>query len=112
MKNIETDEFEKMLENKNNLEIIDVREKSEYDIIHLKDSKLIPMSEIQNKIDEIDWNKKVIFICRTGSRSGIMANILSNQNREILNLRGGLFDCYRSGKCQLEILKNQIEGYF
>ena len=112
MKNIEISEFKEMLEDRDSLEIIDVREKSEYDIIHITDSKLIPMSEIMSKIDEINWDKKVVFICRSGARSGMIANLLSGQNKETINLKGGLFDCYKNGECQLEILKEQIGRYF
>lgn len=51
------------------LELIDVREPSEFQEIHVIGSKLIPMGEIERRFKEIDWSKEVIFICRSGGRS-------------------------------------------
>jgi rhodanese-related sulfurtransferase len=56
---------EKFLNNRDNLEIIDVREEYEFDQIKIKGSKLIPMQSLQNHLNEINWDKEVIFICRS-----------------------------------------------
>jgi rhodanese-related sulfurtransferase len=56
---------EKFLNNRDNLEIIDVREEYEFNQIKIKGSKLIPLNSMQNHLDEIDWGKEVIFICRS-----------------------------------------------
>jgi rhodanese-related sulfurtransferase len=79
---------EKFLNNFDNLELIDVREKSEFEQIKIKGSKLISMGELENKISEIDWNKEVIFICRTGSRSGYVTRILNENGYNSTNLAG------------------------
>jgi len=113
VKNINAQDLKELLKNRENLEMIDVREPSEYRIIHLKGSKLIPMNELEDRANEIDWNKEVVFICRSGSRSGIMANFLARPDREIKNLRSGIYECFRDNECpDLEILKDEIHMYF
>lgn len=73
-----------------NLEIVDVREEDEFKIVRIKDSKLIPMGEIMNSLDRIDWNKKIILVCRSGGRSSYIANLLSNIGKNVTNLDGGI----------------------
>jgi len=70
------------------------------------------MNEIQERADEIDWTKEVVFLCRSGARSGVVANFLNETDRKISNLRSGIYECYRDGNCELEILKEQIGMYF
>jgi len=110
---IRAEELRAMLKTKKDqLEIIDVREQDEYDAIHIKGSKLIPMGELQERINEINWNKEVVFICRSGSRSKMAAYIMGGDH-EIKNLRYGIYECFADGKGEhLEVDKEMIEGYF
>ena len=52
------------------IELIDVRGTGEYDDVHLREAKNIPLHILPVRIAEIDKNKKVVFICRSGGRSG------------------------------------------
>ena len=102
-----------LLTSKNKIEIIDVREPDEYKIIHLKGSKLIPMNELPGKLNEIDWDNEVVFICRTGARSKLMADLVAKTGMEVKNLKYGIYECFKDEKCtDLEILEDEIEGYF
>ncbi len=95
IKNISGKEFKKMIEDeKDNLEIVDVREKAEYDLIKIKNSKLIPLSQIGSRIDEIDWSKKVVLVCRSGSRSGYVASMLVSGGKKVANLENGIYELY------------------
>ena len=60
-------------------ELIDVREDFEFAEANFKTSKNIPMSLVILKLNEIDFSKKVIFICRSGGRSSMMAKLVSKQ---------------------------------
>lgn len=113
MKNISSKEFRKIFdEEKESLEIIDVREKEEYDLIKIKGSKLIPLSQISSRLDEIDWNKKVVFVCRSGSRSGYVAQMLAQSGKDVINLSGGVFEL-NLDKCDcLEKQPGCCGGYF
>lgn len=91
-KNINHHEFKELIKKeKENLEIIDVREEYEYRTLRVENSKLIPMGEIMENLDKIDWNKKVILICRSGARSGYIAQALADTGRDVTNMTGGIF---------------------
>jgi rhodanese-related sulfurtransferase len=63
-------ELETLIKNKADIELIDVREKSEWDQIRIPGAKLIPLSSIEFRIGDIDFSKPVYIFCRTGGRSG------------------------------------------
>lgn len=52
------------------LELIDVREPQEFSEIRLKASKNLPLSGLSADSRDIDWSKDVVFVCRSGARSG------------------------------------------
>lgn len=113
IKNIKGKELKEMIKNApNDLEIIDVREKDEYDLIKIKNSKLIPISEIGARIGEIDWIKKVVLVCRSGARSNYVAQILATNGKDTINLEGGIYELDLD-KCDcLEKDPDCCEGYF
>lgn len=93
IKNITSHEFKKMLgENPDKLEIIDVRESDEHAVVKIRNSKLIPLSTIPISLDEIDWSKKVILVCKSGARSSHIAKLLSNAGKDVHNLTGGVYE--------------------
>ena len=115
IKNISADELRNLIKNeKDKLEIIDVREPDEYELIHIKNSKSIPMIEFQLRRNEIDWKKEVVFLCRSGGRSNAITQALSRAGKDISNLQYGIAECFIGGKGEnLEILEdNLIERYF
>lgn len=106
IQNITSNEFVEMLdENKESLEIIDIREPYEHERIHIKGSKLIPLSIISWKITEVDWTKKVILVCASGARSSHIASLLSRKGKNVLNLEGGIHNLNMLG-CPC-LVKNQ-----
>ena len=115
VKDISADELRELIKNyRDEIEIIDVREPSENKIIRIKGSKLIPLRELRSRIDEIDWNKEVVFLCRSGARSRMIADILSQTGKNVTNLRAGIYECYADGKGDnLEIPNEElVEEYF
>ncbi len=93
IQNINGKELKKMLEeNPADLEIIDVREEDEFDLVKIKGSKLIPVSQIGMRLGEIDWNKKVVLVCRSGSRSGYIAQLLAAHGKDVANLAYGIYE--------------------
>jgi rhodanese-related sulfurtransferase len=91
VKNIGGEDIKNILaKEKNSWEIIDVREKYEWDEGHISSARLISMGEIAEREDEIDWSKKVLFYCRSGSRSFQVANYFSQRGKEVWNLEGGV----------------------
>jgi phage shock protein E len=71
--------------------LIDVREQYEYDEKHIPDINLLPMSTIENRLDEIPSNQTVIVTCRTGNRSGQVTDFLrANGFDNVHNMSGGI----------------------
>jgi len=90
-KEISTINFkEKFLNTPDSLEIIDVREVYEFNQLRIKGSKLISMWHLWNKLDEINWDKEVIFICRSWARSWYITNILNSKWYNSKNLAWGI----------------------
>jgi len=74
--------------------IIDVRTVNEFREAHITRSKNIPLSEIRLKIDLIrKWDKPVIVVCRSGSRSHMAKNLLRSAGIEAYN--GGAWTSLR-----------------
>lgn len=80
--------------------ILDVRTQKEYEEIHIDGTYLIPIQQLQARIDELESKKhEDIFIyCATGNRSTVASKILSDRGfKRIYNLRYGIYDWARRG---------------
>ena len=83
----------KMLLKDSSVVLLDVRTKSEFDEDgHLKGAILIPIQELQDRINELDFakSKKIIAYCRSGRRSGIATSLLQSKGFSVVNLDGGI----------------------
>lgn len=91
MKSVTVQELKAMLDKKEDIEIIDVREQHEYDLVNLN-AKLIPVSMIASNIDSFPMDKKVIVHCRSGARSAQVIALLEAQrgHENLYNLTGGI----------------------
>ena len=71
---------------KNGAIIVDVRTPGEFGQGHVKGSKNIPLNEISSKVSEIQkWNKPIITVCASGSRSGMAKRTLKANGIEVYN---------------------------
>ena len=73
--------------------LIDCREQEEYEIARIESSKLHPMSELVEHIDELMPHKEetVVVHCHHGGRSMRVVNYLRQQGFEkAINLAGGI----------------------
>lgn len=80
--------------------ILDVRTRQENRQLHLPDTHLIPIQELQARIGELDTKKhEDIFIyCATGNRSTVASRYLADLGfKRIYNLRYGIYDWARQG---------------
>ena len=91
-------ELEEMIElrksNKLDFFLVDVREEYEFNNQHIIGvDKLVPMSEIFNKIEELKSlkNKLIVTQCKSGARSAQAQILLRKMGfNKVLNLSGGL----------------------
>lgn len=73
--------------------LLDVREKWEYDLVHIPGCTLIPMSQFMNHLDTLNKDKKTVVYCHHGSRSfNVCAFLVSKGFKEVYNLDGGIND--------------------
>jgi sulfur-carrier protein adenylyltransferase/sulfurtransferase len=91
MKEITVLELKSMFDNKEDFQLIDVRESHEYDIANLG-GELIPMATAVTSADKISRDKKVIIHCRSGARSGAVIKQLETAGGfdNLYNLKGGI----------------------
>jgi rhodanese-related sulfurtransferase len=74
------------------IDLIDVRWAGEYAEIHLPEARLISLPVLPLKMSEIDKSKQVIFICRSGGRSGQACSLAEKYGIRAYNLSGGMND--------------------
>lgn len=72
------------------LQIVDVREPDEWQAGHIRAARHIPMDELPGRLDEIDRDQPVVTVCRSGSRSGKMADFLREHGYDAQNMEGGM----------------------
>jgi len=118
--NISAKEFlDERAKNADDMEVVDVRGAWEYDLAKLPGAvKYLPLPQIvanrQGVADAINWNKHVVFVCRTGGRSKQAALLLANfaKGDAAYNLSGGLKAIFAERLDVLEGDQNKMEHYF
>lgn len=58
--------------------LLDVREEAEYAFGHIEGAKSIPMGELERQMNELEKDKSIYVICRTGKRSDLAAQKLAD----------------------------------
>lgn len=90
MKEITVVELKEKLDNKEDFQLIDVREDFEYEMSNLNGDH-IPLAEVLLESDKISKEKPVVVHCRSGKRSAQAILLLEQQGFENLsNLKGGI----------------------
>jgi rhodanese-related sulfurtransferase len=73
--------------------VLDVREVWEYEEGHVPGAVLIPLMKVENRLAEIPQDQHVIVTCRSGNRSGQIAEFLTeNGYTKVHNMTGGLLN--------------------
>ncbi len=71
--------------------LLDVREPYEYDIVHLENSKLIPLGELSNRVSELNSADDIVAYCHSGARSAMATDFLRSMGyKKVRNLEGGV----------------------
>jgi len=114
IENISAEDLRTILrERRGDTEIIDVRSREEYELVRIGGSRLIPMDELPGRMGEIDWDKEVVFVCRSGKRSQFIAGMAAAAGADVKNLTFGIYDCFKDGKGEfLEGSQGGIERHF
>ncbi|HEV8303874.1 MAG TPA: molybdopterin-synthase adenylyltransferase MoeB [Gemmatimonadales bacterium] len=73
------------------LVVVDVREPHEYEIGHIDGAKLIPLSELPNRLNELDGHAEIVTHCHHGVRSMKALEILKAAGfAKVRSLKGGI----------------------
>ena len=91
-------DFEELAAAREGGTLVDVREPSEYVAGHVPGAVLIPMSELANRLREIDKTAPVFVICASGNRSGAMTDLLRGAGFDAVSVAGGTGAWARSGR--------------
>ncbi len=70
--------------------VVDVREPDEWAAGHAPDALLIPMAQVEARVDEIPTGCKALIVCRSGGRSDAVAQLLTSLGTNAVNLAGGM----------------------
>ena len=72
--------------------LLDVRTMPEHLSERIKETPLIPVQELDQRLHELDQykGKKIIVYCRTGNRSGYATTLLRENGFDALNMTGGI----------------------
>jgi len=94
---ISVQEFVELLaQERDHIEVLDVRESGEFQAGALDNSARIPLGQLQDRAQELDASKLLVVHCKSGYRSSIATSILRRAGfRDIANLTGG-FDAWKA----------------
>lgn len=97
MKNINPHDLKQKLDNQHVI-LVDVREPAEYRAEHIPNSYLVPLNEVSISKLPVK-NKAVVFLCRTGRRSGNVCEkfMLHHPEIDAYSLNGGINAWKESG---------------
>ena len=92
MQSITVDQLKERLEQREEKPLLlDVREPWEFAICHIDGSRLLPMREIPNAVDDLDNEQEIVVICHTGVRSLQVCYYLQHEGfAKVMNLTGGV----------------------
>jgi len=74
------------------LAIVDCREQAEHDATRIAGVPLVPMSQLVGRVDEIPDDTPLAVLCRSGARSGQVADYLTaaGDHGDVANIEGGI----------------------
>lgn len=92
MEEITATQLKERLDKGDDIQIIDVREPHEYEIGQIPNSKLIPLGQVLNRMNEIDPERETVVHCKMGGRSAKAIDALQRSGfpGKLSNLVGGI----------------------
>lgn len=72
------------------LDIVDVRGTGEFKEVRIPSARNIPLHILPMRLTELDKNKKIVFVCRSGGRSAQATMFAAREGISGLNLDGGM----------------------
>jgi glyoxylase-like metal-dependent hydrolase (beta-lactamase superfamily II)/rhodanese-related sulfurtransferase len=76
--------------------VLDVRSAIEFDGERIEGARLIPLDQLDTRLDEVPDQVDVVVVCRTGVRATVAADVLARAGRRARVLEGGLIGWRRA----------------
>jgi rhodanese-related sulfurtransferase len=71
--------------------VLDVRELNEWEDGHIPGATLIPLGQLESRMEEVPEDQEVVIVCRSGNRSAQAREILKNAGfTNITSMAGGM----------------------
>ena len=84
-------ELKRLMDGRQEVLLLDVREPFEFSLCKIDGSRLIPLRELGKRVDELDKDADIVVYCHTGQRSAVATQYLSSQGfSRVRNLKGGI----------------------
>lgn len=96
-------DLENLVHSNVDIELIDVREKNEWDMIKIPKAKLIPLSSIEFRLNEIDFSKNVYIFCRSWVRSWKVCSWLEWMWKSATNIAWSIRQLYNEASDIIEV---------
>jgi rhodanese-related sulfurtransferase len=72
------------------VELIDLREDHEWEAGRLAGARHVPIEQVTTQADTIDRERPVVFYCRSGNRSAMVADAFRLDGYDAYNMAGGV----------------------
>ncbi len=90
---ISSEELQALMEEKDDLLLVDVREAYEFEEGYIPGAILRPLGQLKDNPETLDPERTIVLICRSGRRSSDAARFLTEKGYErVYNLEGGMQD--------------------
>jgi rhodanese-related sulfurtransferase len=71
--------------------ILDVRQPDEWNTVHIPGANLIPLGELESRLNEVPRDQEVVVVCHSGNRSKQGRDILEKSGFEqVTSVKGGM----------------------
>jgi len=71
--------------------ILDVREPDEWNTVHIAGATLIPLGDLDSRLNELPKDKEIVVVCHSGNRSAKGRDILLNNGfTQVTSMAGGM----------------------
>jgi rhodanese-related sulfurtransferase len=95
---VTVDEVKKMIDEKEDVFLLDVRTVGEYKMSHIKGTYRVHVDDVSKRLKDIPKDKDVIVLCAVGGRSAVATErLLNNGYTRVFDMLGGMREWEKKG---------------
>ena len=78
--------------------VVDVREQSEFDEVHIQEAMLAPLGSVTQGVADVPKDREIVLVCRSGRRSAKAYEVLAATGyTRLSHLEGGMLAWEKAG---------------